>query len=79
MGTNPNSNPTYDSAKNANYTRKGTLEFLKRNRKDKTYEAKTLFIDAVGNFLWLVIHEPYQTSGNIDNQAMEIFIIELDF
>uniref|UniRef100_A0A7E4URI7 NAM-associated domain-containing protein n=1 Tax=Panagrellus redivivus TaxID=6233 RepID=A0A7E4URI7_PANRE len=52
--------PTYEDAKNAQYNTKATLTFERRHKNDTTYEAKTMHIDAIGQFIWLVVYGPHE-------------------
>ncbi|KAE9551583.1 hypothetical protein FO519_005190 [Halicephalobus sp. NKZ332] len=52
--------PTYEDAKKAKYLKRSTVTFEKRHPAEKTFEAKTLFMDVIGQFVWIILYEPYE-------------------
>ena len=55
--------PKYEDAKKAKYIKKSTLTFERRHPAEKSFESKTLFMDVVGQFVWMIIYGPYE--GNM--------------
>ncbi|KAH7698972.1 Protein F28C6.9 a [Aphelenchoides avenae] len=61
--------PTYDNARKAKYTYKGSIKFPKRHRDDDGVESKPLFIDRSCQFIWLVVHGPEENEHNPSKQV----------
>ncbi|CAI4229201.1 unnamed protein product [Auanema sp. JU1783] len=54
----------YKNAREANFKSPVAMEYFKRERSRSRLETKTAFVDKIGQYVWLQIHEPLRHSKN---------------
>uniref|UniRef100_A0AC35GKA2 Uncharacterized protein n=1 Tax=Panagrolaimus sp. PS1159 TaxID=55785 RepID=A0AC35GKA2_9BILA len=69
---NPSNGPTYTDAKNAKYQKHSLITFEAKPKKERVTEEKTLFMDVISQFVWIILDGPHD-GKTIQIKQLQIF------